>query len=262
MPERILAEAGGNPLALLELPRNIRSPYWAGGFELPDALSVPRRLEESFRRRSASLPPQTQLLLVAAPEPTGDVALLWHAAARLGLAREATTPAEVAGLLEIDVRVRFRHPLVRSAVYQAATLPDRRRAHGALAEATDPQAAPDRRAWHRAQLVLGAEEEVAEGLERSAERARACGGLAAAAAFLQRAAELSPEPGARARRALAGAHAKHESGAPEAAHELLAVAAVGPLDPLPRARLELLRAQIGFHLTRDSDGPLRAAAHL
>ncbi|MEU5902896.1 AAA family ATPase [Micromonospora sp. NPDC047467] len=256
--ERILAEAGGNPLALLELPRNIRSPYWAGGFELPDALSVPRRLEESFRRRSASLPPQTQLLLlVAASEPTGDVALLWRAAAHLGLAREVATPAEVAGLLEIDVRVRFRHPLVRSAVYQAATLPNRRRAHGALAEATDPQADPDRRAWHRAQSVPGADEEVAEGLERSADRARARGGLAAAAAFLQRAAELSPEPGARARRALAGAHAKHESGAPEAALELLAVAAVGPLDPLPRARLELLRAQIGFHLTRDSDVPRR-----
>ncbi|WP_252445120.1 ATP-binding protein [Pseudonocardia humida] len=254
--ERILAEAGGNPLALLELPRNIRPAHLAGGFELPDALSVPRRVEESFRRRSASLPPETQLLLlVAASESTGDVALLWRAIAHLGLAREVATPAEVAGLLEIGVRVRFHHPLVRSAVYQAATPPDRRRAHGALAEATDPRADPDRRAWHRAQAVLGADEEVAEGLERSAGRARARGGVAAAAAFLQRAAELSPEPAARARRALEGAHAKYEAGAPEAARELLAVAASGPLDALPRARLELLRAQIAFYQSRGSEVP-------
>lgn len=254
--ERILAEAGGNPLALLELPRNMRPAQGAGGFELPDALAVPHRVEESFRRRSGSLPPETQLLLlVAASEPTGDVALLWRAAAQLGLAREAATPAEVAGLLEIGVRVRFRHPLVRSAVYQAAMLPDRRRAHGALAEATDPQADPDRRAWHRAQSVLGADEEAADGLERSAGRARARGGVAAAAAFLQRAAELTPEPAARARRALEGAHAKYEAGATEAALDLLAVAAAGPLDALPRARLGLLRAQVAFYQSRGSDVP-------
>ncbi|MFD2794993.1 helix-turn-helix transcriptional regulator [Promicromonospora vindobonensis] len=248
--ERILAEAGGNPLALLELG-NVRPAHFAGGFELPDALSVPRRLEESFRRRSGNLPPQTQqLLLVAASEPTGDAALLWRAAAHLGLAREVATPAEAAGLLEIGVGIRFRHPLVRSAVYQAAMPPDRRRAHGALAEATDPQADPDRRAWHRAQAVLGSDEEVAEGLERSAGRARARGGVAAAAAFLQRAAELSPEPAARARRALGAAHAKYEVGAPEAALDLLALAAAGPLDALPSARLELLRAQVAFYQSR------------
>ncbi|WP_223407365.1 ATP-binding protein [Occultella gossypii] len=254
--ERILAEAGGNPLALLELPNNMRLAHLAGGFELPDALSVPHRLEESFRRRSASLPPPTQLLLlVAASEPTGDAALLWRAAAHLELAREVAAPAEAAGLLEIDIRIRFRHPLVRSAVYQAAMPPDRRRAHGALAEATDPLTDPDRRAWHRAQAVLGADEEAAEGLERSADRARARGGVAAAAAFLQRAAELSPEPAARARRALEGAHAKHEAGATESALELLMVAAAGPLDALPSARLQLLRAQIAFHQSRGSQGP-------
>ncbi|WP_240670565.1 ATP-binding protein [Actinoplanes solisilvae] len=254
--ERILAEACGNPLALLELPRSLRPANFAGGFELPDALSVPHRIEESFRRRSRSLPPETQLLLlVAASEPTGDAALLWRAAAGLGLTYEAATPAEVAGLVEIGVRVRFRHPLVRSAVYQAAMPPDRRRAHGALAGATDPKTDPDRRAWQRAQAVLGFDEEAAEGLERSAERARARGGVAAAAAFLQRAAELTPAPALRARRALNAAQAKHEAGATEAALELLAVAAAGPLDALPRARLELLRAQIAFHQRRGGDVP-------
>ncbi|WP_223411698.1 ATP-binding protein [Occultella gossypii] len=254
--DRIIAEADGNPLALLELPRNARPTHLAGGFELPGTLSVPRRLEESFRRRSATLPPPTQLLLlVAASEPTGDVALLWRAAAHLELAREVAAPAEVAGLLEIDSRVRFRHPLVRSAVYQAATPPDRRRAHGALAAATDPQADPDRRAWHRAQAVLGTDEHAAADLARSAGRARSRGGLAAAAAFLQHATEMTPEPATRARRALEAAHAKHDAGAFDTALELLAVAATGPLEALPRARLELLRAQIAFHLTRGSDMP-------
>ncbi|GAB2600620.1 ATP-binding protein [Pseudactinotalea suaedae] len=254
--ERILAEAAGNPLALLELPRNARPTHLAGGFELPDALSVPRRVEESFRRRSASLPRETQeLLLVAASEPTGDVTLLWRAAAHANLPREAASPAEVAGLVEIDSRVRFRHPLVRSAVYQAATPPDRRRAHDALAAATDPEADPDRRAWHRAQAVLGTDEEAAAELVRSAGRARARGGVAAAAAFLQHAVELTPDPATRAVRALEAAHAKHDAGASATALDLLGVADSGPLEALPRARLELLRAQIAFHLTRGSDIP-------
>ncbi|WP_308010002.1 LuxR family transcriptional regulator [Isoptericola luteus] len=254
--EQILAEAGGNPLALLELPRAARPADLAGGFELPDALSVPRRVEDTFRRRSASLPPQTQLLLlVAAADPTGNVALLWRATAHLGLDPEAATPAEAAGLLEVRARVRFRHPLVRSAVYQSATAPDRRRAHGALAETTDPAADPDRRAWHRALAVLGADEDAAADLERSAGRARGRGGVAAAAAFLRRAAELTPDPAARARRALEGAHALQEAGAPESALELLAVASSGPLDALPRARLALLRAQIAFYRRRGSEVP-------
>lgn len=254
--DRIVAEARGNPLALLELPLSWQPAQQAGGFELPEVLGVPNRIEESFRRRSGSLPTETRLfLLVAAAEPTGDVALLWRAAAQLGIAREAATPAEATGLLQIDTRVRFRHPLVRSAVYQAAPLPDRRRAHGALAAATDPQVDPDRRAWHRAHAVLGTDEEVAAELERSAGRARARGGLAAAGAFLQRSTELSPEPSDRTRRALEAAQAKHEAGASEAALELLAVAAVGPLDSLQQARLALLRAQIVFHLTRGSEVP-------
>ncbi|WP_240670567.1 ATP-binding protein [Actinoplanes solisilvae] len=254
--ERIVAEARGNPLALLELPRSAQPGRLAGGFELPDALSVPRRVEEIFQRRSGSLPAESQLqLLIAAAEPTGDVTLLWRAGEKLGIAKEAALPAEAAGLLEIGTRVRFRHPLVRSAVYRAASPPDRRRAHGALAAAIDPLVDPDRQVWHLAQAVLGPDEEVAAGLERSAGRARARGGSAAAAAFLQQAAELTPEPADRARRALEAADAKQEAGAPEAALELLAVAAAGPLDARQRGRLQLVRARIAFYLTRGSDVP-------
>ncbi|MCO1659698.1 AAA family ATPase [Pseudonocardia sp. S2-4] len=254
--DRIVAEARGNPLALLELPRGAPPVELAGGFELPDVLSVPRRVENAFRRRAGSLPPDTQLLLVvAAAEPTGDAALLWRAAAHLGITREAAAPAEAAGLLDVDTRVRFRHPLVRSAVYRAAAPPDQRRAHGALAAVTDVQVDPDRRAWHRAQAVVGADEEAAAELERSAGRARARGGWAAAAAFLQHAAELTPDPARRAGRALEAAHATHDAGASETAQELLAVTASGPLDALGGARLELLRARIAFHRTRGNEVP-------
>ncbi len=253
--DRVLAEARGNPLALLELPR-AALPQLAGGFELPDALSVPRRIEDAFRNRSDSLPVDTQvLLLIAAADPTGEVALLWRAAAELGIGREAAEPAEAAGLLELDTQVRFRHPLVRSAVYRAATPPDQRRAHGALAAVTDPQIDPDRRAWHRGRAVVGTDEEAAAELERSAGRARVRGGSAAVAVFLQRAAELTPEPAVRAGRALEAAHARYEAGASETALELLTVAAAGPLDTLQQGRLELLRAQIAFHLARGGEGP-------
>jgi DNA-binding CsgD family transcriptional regulator len=252
--DRIVAEARGNPLALLELPHSSIPAQLAGGFELPNVLSVPRRVEDSFKQRSGSLPAETQLLLlVAAADPTGDAELLWQAAAHLGIAREAVAPAETAGLVEIDTHVRFRHPLVRSAVYAAATPPDQRRAHGVLAMVTDPQLDPDRRAWHRAQAVLGNDEEAAAELEKTAGRARGRGGLAAAAAFMEQAAMLTPSPTRRATRALEAAYAKHDAGAPEAAMALLAVAEAGPLDALQRARLKLLRAQIAFHLTRGSE---------
>lgn len=254
--DRIVAEARGNPLALLELPKSALPSLLAGGFELPSALSVPRRIQDSFQQRSGSLPADTQLLLlVAAADPTGDVELLWQAAAQLGIAREMITPAETAGLVEIDTRVRFRHPLVRSAVYTAATPPDQRRAHRALATVTDPRLDPDRRAWHQAQAVLGTDEDAAAGLEHTAGRARARGGLAAAAAFMEQATMLTPDPGRRATRALEAAYAKHDAGASEAAKALLAVAETGPLDALQCARLQLLRAQITFHLTRGSDAP-------
>ncbi len=253
--DQIVAEARGNPLALLELPNNAQLTGLAGGFELPDVFKVPHRVEESFRRRSAGLPVETQLLLlVAAADPTGEAALLWRAVTHLGIAPEAAAPAEQAGLLEIDTRVRFRHPLVRSAVYQAATSPDKRRAHGALAAATDPRY-PDRRAWHRAQAALGPDEDAAADLERSADRARARGGLAAAAAFLQRAAELTPDPTTRAARALEAAYAAHDAGSTDAALDLLTVAAAGSLDALQKARGELLRARIAFRLTRGSHVP-------
>lgn len=251
--DRIVAEARGNPLALLEFPSGVQ---FAGGFELPNVMSVPRRIEDSFQRRSGSLPVATQqLMLVAASEPTGDVALLWRAAEHSGIDRDAAAPAESSGLLEIDSRVRFRHPLVRSAVYRAATAPQHRQAHHALAVATDPRVDPDRRAWHRAQAVLGTDEEAAAELERSADRALARSGFAAAAAFLKHATDLTPEPARRARRALDAANAKHCAGAPEAAMELLESVDATQLDARQRARLELLRAQMTFHLTQGGEVP-------
>ncbi|MFV2142783.1 ATP-binding protein [Isoptericola sp. G70] len=252
--DRIVAEARGNPLALLELPRSAPLAQLAGGFGLPDAMSVPRRIEEGFRQRSRDLPTETQqLLLVAAAEPTGDAAMLWRAAAELGIPSSAAAPAEEVGLLEIGLRVRFRHPLVRSAVYHTATPPDRRRAHAALAAATDPQADPDRYAWHRAQAALGADEDVAAQLERTADRARSRGGMAAAASFLQHAFELTPSSARRTARALKAASTLHEAGASQDARELLALVDVEPLDAFQRARLALLRARIEFHVTRHGD---------
>ncbi len=254
--DRIVAEARGNPLALMELPGSVQPAALAGGFATPHAQDVPRRLEESFSRRSKSLPAETQLLLLtAAAEPTGEPALLWRAADQLGIVREAVAPAEDAGLLELDTRVRFRHPLVRSAIYAAAAPSDRRRAHHALAAATDPQVDPDRHAWHRAQSVMSTDEEAALQLERAAGRAQARGGVAAAAAFLQRAAELTPEPEDRARRALRAAALKQEAGAWDAALQLLAVAESRPLAPLQDAQVKLVRAQIAFHRSLGRDVP-------
>jgi DNA-binding CsgD family transcriptional regulator len=254
--ERIVAETRGNPLALLELPRGLSPAQLAGGFGMPGALSLEGRIEESFLRRIEALPEDARrLLLVAAAEPAGDSALLWRAAQLLGIAGTALEAAETAGLLEIGIRVRFRHPLVRSAVYRAASPSDRRRVHGALAEVTDPEADGDRRAWHRAQAASGADEEVAAELERSAARAQARGGVAAAAAFLARATDLTPDPARRGARALAAAQAKFEAAAPDAAFELLSTAEMGPLDELQRARLERLRVQIAFVRKRGSEAP-------
>ena len=264
--DRIVAETRGNPLALLELPRGLTPAELAGGFGLPDAPALSGRIEESFRRQLAALPAATRrLLLVAAAEPVGEPVLLWHAAEQLGVGVEAAGPAAEAGLCEFGARVRFRHPLVRSAVYRAASPEDQRSAHGALAEATDPELDPDRRAWHHAQAAPGPDEEVAAELERSAGRAQARGGLAAAAAFLEQAALLTPGSARRTERALAAAQAKHQAGAPDAALELLATAEAGPLDELQRARVDLLRAQIAFAVRRGSDAPpllLKAAKRL
>jgi DNA-binding CsgD family transcriptional regulator len=243
--EQIVAETRGNPLALLELPRAATPTHLAGGFGLPGAL--PGRIEDSFRRRVEVLPAQTRrLLLLAAADPTGDPVLVWRAAGRLGIGALAAGPAAEAGLAEFDARVRFRHPLVRSAVYQSASARDRQEVHRALADATDPQADPDRRAWHRAQAAAGPDEEVAAELENSAGRAQARGGLAAAAAFLERAALLTADPARRAGRTLAAAQTSLRAGAFGQALELLAMAEAGPLDELQGARADWLRGQIGF----------------
>ncbi|HET6367496.1 MAG TPA: hypothetical protein VFG27_09745, partial [Pseudomonadales bacterium] len=261
--DRIVAETRGNPLALLELPRGLMPAELAGGFGLPDAMALSGRIEENFQQRVDALPKQTQLLLLlAAAEPVGDPALVRRAAERIGLSVEAPGPAEAAGLLELGARVRFRHPLVRSAVYRAAAPTDRRSAHAALAKVTDPEVDPDRRAWHLAQAVAGPDEDIAAELERSAGRAQARGGLAAAAAFLERSAELTPDPARRGRRALDAAQATFQAGAFDAALVLLATAEAGPLDDLPRARIDLLRAQIAFASSRGNEAPplLLAAA--
>jgi DNA-binding CsgD family transcriptional regulator len=262
--ERLVAETRGNPLALLELPRALTPAQLAGGFGLPDALPLSGRIEDSFRRRVARLPAETQrLLLLAAAEPVGDPVLVWRAAGRLGIAVQAA--ADTDGLLTIDTSVTFRHPLVRSAVYRAASPEDRQAVHRALADTTDPQVDPDRRAWHLAQATPGFDEDVASELERSAARAHARGGLAAAAAFLEKAAVLTPEPSRRAERALAAAHAKHQSGAPDAALRLLAITESAPLDERQRAQVDLLRAEIAFTSSRGNDAPpllLKAAKRL
>lgn len=254
--DRIVAETRGNPLALLELPRGLTPAELAGGFGLPRARPMASRVEGTFVERVRALPRETQrLLLAAAAEPVGDVSLLWRAAEQLGIRGSAGRPAEEAALIELGIRVRFRHPLGRSAAYRAAPFQDRQEVHRALAEATDPDTDPDRRAWHRAQAASGPDEAVADELERSADRARARGGAAAAAAFLARAAELTADPAGRGRRAVAAAQAKFNAGASDASLKLLATAELAPLDELQRARLERLRAEIAFERTRGSDAP-------
>jgi DNA-binding CsgD family transcriptional regulator len=252
--DQLVSEARGNPLALLELPRGVTPAELAGGFGLPSVVPLAGRIEESFRRRLDALPADTcALLLVAAADPVGDPLLVWRAAGRLGIGTEAATPAADAGLLEVGARVRFRHPLVRSAVYRSASVQERRDVHGALAEVTDPEVDPDRRAWHRAQATPGPDEDVAAELERSAGRAQARGGLAAAAAFLERAAMLTPDPARRGQRLLAAARAKRDAGALEAALGLLVAVEAGPLDALRTAEVEHLRGQIAFDQRRVGD---------
>jgi DNA-binding CsgD family transcriptional regulator/tetratricopeptide (TPR) repeat protein len=245
--ERFIAETRGNPLALLELPREWAPTRVAGGFGLPDSTPLVRRIEQSFLRRLHSLPRDTQRFLqTAAAEPVGDLTLLLRAVERLGIGADAAAPAEAAGLVELGARVRFRHPLVRSAIYSAASPQERRDVHRALAGATDPEVDPDRRAWHRAHAALGPDEAVASELERSAGRAQARGGFAGAAAFLERATKLTPDPARRGARALAAAQAKFDAAAPDSALALLAAAEIAPLDELQHARVDVLRAQIEF----------------
>jgi len=254
--DRIIADTHGNPLALLELPRGLTPAQLTGGFGVSSAMPLDGRIEKSFGRQLETLPAQTQRLVqLAAADPTGDPVLVWRAAGRLAIGPGAAGPAAEAGLAEFGARVRFRHPLVRSAAYRSASVQTRRELHGALAEATDPAADPDRRAWHRAQAAPGPDEEVAAELEHSAGRAQRRGGLAAAAAFLEQSARLTLDPARRAQRALAAAQAKHQAGALDAALGLLAMAQAGPLDELQRARSDLLRAQIAFASSHGRDAP-------
>ena len=264
--ERLIVEARGNPLALLEMPRGLTSAQLAGGFGLATALPLSTQIEETFARRLRNLPRDPRrLLLLAAADPVGDPALVWRAARRLGIPESAAETVESEDLLAFGARVAFRHPLVRSAVYRGSAPDERRDVHRALAEATDPESDPDRRAWHHAQATSVPDEEVAAELERSAARAQARGGFAAAAAFLERATALTPEESRRSGRALAAAHAKLQAGSPADALRLVATAESGVLSDLEQARAGLVRAKISFVSTRGSNAAallLKAAERL
>jgi DNA-binding CsgD family transcriptional regulator len=264
--DRIIEETRGNPLALLELWRGLGAAELAGGFALPDAGDLPKRIEDQYLARLGNLPDEAQqLVLLAAADPVGDSALIFRAAQVLGLDIRAIDFVGAAGLVNIGSNIRFRHPLVRSAAYRAATVEDRRAAHAALAAVTDPYVDPDRRAWHRAHATADPDEEVAVELINSASRALRRGGVAASAAFWERAVALTPDPGERASRALAAAEAKYAAGDFEAAQALLVTAEVGPLSELGGAHVQRMQAQIAFALRRGSDAPpllLRAAQRL
>ena len=252
--DRIVAETRGIPLAILEVPRNVPATELSGGFWVSGTRHSAGQIEDSFVRRIQSLPADTQrLLLIAAAEPVGDAALFLRAAAQLGVPIDALGPAEAAGVLEFGPRMRFHHPLMRSASYRAADLTARREIHRALADATDPQSDPDRRAWHAANAAAGPDDAVAAELETSAGRAQSRGGIAAAATFLERATALTSDPAQRGARALAAAEAKRDAADPAAAHALLAVAELGQLSALQQARIARLRAQMDFARSRGGD---------
>ncbi|KQR53669.1 hypothetical protein ASF88_02070 [Leifsonia sp. Leaf336] len=252
---RILAEARGNPLALRELAHDRDAVDGSTG-SADDGQAVAIRIERGFARRLEPLPPETRrLLLIAASDPSGDVALLWRAADAAGIPADALRPAQEARLLELGAQVRFRHPLMRSAVSHSATETERRAAHRALADAIVDPADADYRAWHRAAASTGLDEEVATELEESADRARARGGWAAAGAFLTRSTELTVDPSCRARRALAAADARMQAGTVDAARAMLAIASAGPLSELDDARAQLLGARLAFAATRGREAP-------
>ncbi len=253
--DQIVTEAHGNPLALLELPRTWNTGELAGGFGVPHNHPVAGRIEGSYARRLLELPAETQLLvLTAAAEPLGDRVLLHRAAATLGLDAAAADAAVDAHLLRLGARVEFAHPLVRSAAYSTASVADRHRVHRALAEATDAESDPDRRVWHLARAAPGPDEDIADALERSAGRAQSRGGLAATAAFLERATALTLDPSRRVGRALAASQAKYQAGSLDDALALLATAEAGALDDQQRARALVLRARIAFASRHSSDG--------
>jgi DNA-binding CsgD family transcriptional regulator len=266
--DRIVGESRGNPLALLELPRGFTPAELAGGFGPFGSAALPQRIEESFRRQLTTLSPMTQqVLLIAAAEPVGDPVLVWRAGDRLGIGVDTDLVSREASaeLVEFGSRVRFRHPLLPSAIYQAAPPDARRTAHWALAQVTDPVRDPDRRAWHRAQAATGPDEDVAAELEHCAGRAQARGGPAAAAAFFERASELTPDPERRGKRQLAAAYAELQGGMPESALRLLALADATPLGAMERALADRLRARVAFTTNHGQAAPqllLKAATEL
>jgi DNA-binding CsgD family transcriptional regulator len=252
--DRIIAETRGNPLAIVVLPRAWTIAELVEGIGLPGTMPTVGRIENAFLRRLLAVPPDSRrLLLAAAAEPLGAAALVWHAARLLGIDSGAAVAAEASGLVEIGWRIRFQHPLARSAVYRAASPEERRAVHRALADSTDVNADPDRRAWHLASATRGPDEEVAAELERSAGRAQARGGFSAAAAFLRRSVELTAELAPRTERALAAAQASLAAGAFDLTRDLLTIAQAGVLDPFQGARIELLRAHVAFASGLDDD---------
>jgi tetratricopeptide (TPR) repeat protein len=254
--DRIIAETGGNPLSLLELPRAMTVAERAGGFAVAPTVMLSSHLQDLYVRRVLALPEQTrQLMLLAATDPTGDATLLWRAAQTLGVTREAAEAAETEQLLQIGSRVMFRHPLVRSAAQTVASLTERRSAHLAIASVTDAEHDPDRRIWHLAAAATGPDEDLAAELERSAGRAEDRAGLAAAAALLQRSAALTPNPKLRADRFLAAAHAHLHAGAFGTALSLLAEAAA--VDELQGAQVDLLRGQVDRAASAGREAPVR-----
>ena len=263
---QIVAETEGNPLALLELTVGLTPAELATGFELPGAVSVAGRVEDAFERRVAALPEDTRrLLLVAAADPTGDVGLLWRAAARLELEPEAAGPAVAAALADFDTRVRFRHPLARSAVYRSAPLVERQRTHQVLSQLFDPEVDLERHAWHRALAATGPDDDIAAELDRAAQAALARGCLAGAGEYLQRAVTLTLNPDQRTQRALVAAEGKIRAGDFNAATELLVAADDGAIDDLQQAQIDLMRAQLAYVTQRGNDAPqllLHAAERL
>ena len=248
--ERIIAQTGGNPLVLIELGGELSREQLAGEIPLPELLPVGGNLQARYLRQIGSMPAETQvLLLAAAADPTGDPALLWRAGEFLGFGVRAAAPAEAEGLLRLSPLVKFRHPLIRSAVYHGAAFSERVRVHEALARATDPLVAADLRAWHRAEAAIGPDESVAGELERAADHARERGGWAASARFLTRAATLTPDADERLRRVLAAARAETTAGACVRAQALLDSVA-GQLDD-PVRHAAALRVQGTIHHALD-----------
>ena len=265
--DRVLQATSGNPLALRDLGASLSVRQLDGSEALPEPLSVGRRMEDHYVTLVEGLPEPTQRwLLLASAEPSGDLAAITAAAIRLELTSDAAEPAERARVVALRGRVVFRHPLVRSAVYSAATAVDRRRVHHALAQVITPDVDQDRHVGHLANAAAGPDEVVAAELERAAERAEHRGGFAARAELLHRSATLTPDPGLAAGRTLAAAEAAFQAGAYRRCVALLADIDPKHLDGCQQARRQLVEAHsVGLSGDAGASGQismkcLRAAA--